>query len=107
MKLLELLGSILFVLQVQAQESRYQRSSIALIDGSYSNKQMLLPADVSNPSSLSKLHHFAASAEMEATYLLKDASLFSALMVLPAGRMSIGSMVVHNGSPGLTESTIN
>ena len=97
-----LIWCFLFMLPVKAQEQSLQRAMIPVIDGSYSNKQMLLTAGLSNPSSLIKVKTLAASVEMESTYLLKEARLFAAMIVQPFGRSVTGMTVAHNGSPDFT-----
>ncbi len=97
----------LFVSPVKGQEQSLQRAAIPVIDGSYSNKQMLLSAGLSNPSILTNLKSFSAAAEMQATYLMKETRLFSAAVVQPFGRSAIGLLVAHNGSPDFTRSTLS
>ena len=97
----------LCVLSTGGQTLSLQRLSFPVIDGSYSHKQLLLSAGLSNPSILTNLKSFAAAVEMEATYLVEEARLFSAMVVQPFDHSAIALLVVHNGSHEFTRSTVS
>ena len=89
-----------------AQQMQLLRTATPFIEGAYSQRLLLLSPAMSNPSFFVQRKGFAAAIEIEQTFLLNEARLFSAIAVHSFEKMMTGILVSHSGFEGYSQSSV-